>query len=105
HYLPLHDAPSICACDFTASADINATGTCETPHVLHYPGLEHFSGTQWHTKTFRDVEDFADQRVLVVGGGASATQFLMMLERVTNHTIWVSRSLPRWNAELFDPHW
>ena len=91
--------------DFTASAVINATGTWETPHIPHYPGLEHFSGTQWHTKTFRDVEDFADQRVLVVGGGASATQFLMMLERVTNHTIWVSRSLPRWNAELFDPHW
>ena len=91
--------------DFTANALINATGTWETPHIPHYPGLETFSGAQWHTKTFRDVEDFADQRVLVVGGGASATQFLMMLEKVTDHTIWVSRSLPRWNAELFDPDW
>src|SRR5690625_7855023 len=29
----------------------------------------------------------------------------MMLEKVTDHTIWASRSLPRWNAELFDPDW
>lgn len=91
--------------DFTATALINATGTWETPNIPYYPGLEDFSGVQWHTKTFRDVEDFANQRVLVVGGGASATQFLMMLDKVTDHTIWVSRSLPRWNAEQFDPDW
>lgn len=91
--------------DFTANALINATGTWETPHIPYYPGLENFSGTQWHTKTFRDVEDFTNQRVLVVGGGASATQFLMMLKQVINHTVWVSRSLPRWNAGLFDPDW
>lgn len=90
---------------FTANAIINATGTWETPNIPHYPGLEHYKGAQWHTKTFRDVEDFRDQRVLVVGGGASATQFLIMLEVVTDHTIWVSRSLPRWNAEHFDPNW
>ena len=91
--------------NFTADAVISATGTWETPHIPHYPGLEHFKGKQWHTKTFRDVEDFRDQRVLVVGGGASATQFLMMLEDVTDHTVWVSRSLPRWNAEPFGPNW
>lgn len=91
--------------DFTAGAIINATGTWESPNIPHYPGLEHFKGKQWHTKTFRDVEDFRDQRVLVVGGGASATQFLMMLENVTDHTVWVSRSLPRWNAEHFNPDW
>lgn len=91
--------------DFTANAVINATGTWETPNIPHYPGLEHFAGQQWHTKTFRDVEDFRNQRVLVVGGGASATQFLMMLEKVTDHTVWVSRSLPRWNPEHFDPEW
>lgn len=91
--------------DFTATAIINATGTWETPYIPYYSGLEHFAGKQWHTKTFRDVEDFRDQRVLVVGGGASATQFLMMLEKVTDHTVWVSRSLPRWNAEHFDPDW
>ena len=90
---------------FTAHAIINATGTWETPNIPHYPGLEHFHGTQWHTKTFRDVEDFRHQRVLVVGGGASATQFLMMLEKVTDHTVWVSRSLPRWNPEHFTPDW
>lgn len=90
---------------FTADAIINATGTWETPNIPYYPGLEHFKGKQWHTKTFRDVEDFRDQRVLVVGGGASATQFLMMLEEVTDHSIWGSRSLPRWNAEHFDPDW
>lgn len=91
--------------DYTADAIINATGTWETPYIPDYPGLEQFVGKQWHTKTFRDVEDFRNQRVLVVGGGASATQFLMMLEDVTDHSIWVSRSLPRWNSEHFDPDW
>lgn len=91
--------------DYTAKTVINATGTWETPHIPYYPGLETFEGAQWHTKTFRDVEDFRNQRVLVVGGGASATQFLMMLEAVTNHSIWVSRSVPRWNSEHFDPAW
>lgn len=104
----LHDALYYLATeagDFTATAMINATGTWETPYIPHYPGLENFAGQQWHTKTFRDVEDFRDQRVLVVGGGASSTQFLMMLEKVTDHTIWVSRSLPRWNADQFDADW
>lgn len=91
--------------EFTATTLINATGTWETPYIPHYPGLEHFAGQQWHTKTFRDVEDFRNQRVLVVGGGASATQFLMMLAQVTDHSIWVSRSLPRWNATHFDKDW
>ena len=91
--------------EFTAATIINATGTWESPYVPYYPGLEHFKGTQWHTKTFRDVKDFADQRVLVVGGGASATQFLIMLQQVTPHAIWVSRSFPRWNPQLFGPTW
>lgn len=91
--------------DFTARAVINATGTWDTPNIPHYPGLEHFTGDQWHTKTFRDVADFHNRRVLVVGGGASSTQFLMMLAKVTDHTIWVSRSLPRWHPEHFDPSW
>ncbi len=91
--------------DFTANAVINATGTWESPNIPYYHGLEYFTGKQWHTKTFRDVEDFRDQRVLVVGGGASAIQFLMMLEKVTDHTVWVSRSLPRWNPEHFSPDW
>lgn len=96
---------STLAGDFTAAAVINATGTWESPYIPYYPGLENFKGQQWHTKTFRDVEDFQNQRVLVVGGGASATQFLMMLEETTDHSIWVSRSLPRWNAEPFGPDW
>ncbi len=91
--------------DFTAAAIINATGTWESPYVPYYPGLEHFTGKQWHTKTFRDVKDFIDQRVLVVGGGASASQFLIMLQQVTPHAIWVSRSYPRWNPEQLDPTW
>src|SRR5699024_6712355 len=52
---------------------------------------------------FRDAQDFIGQRVLVVGSGASATQFLIMLELVTPHAIWVSRTFPRWNPERFGP--
>ena len=93
--------------EFTTASIINATGTWESPYVPYYPGLEHFTGKQWHTKTFRDAQDFdfIGQRVLVVGSGASATQFLIMLELVTPHAIWVSRTFPRWNPERFGPTW
>jgi cation diffusion facilitator CzcD-associated flavoprotein CzcO len=52
---------------------------------VDYPGAEHFRG----------------KRVLVVGGGASAVQFLGELAPVTE-TIWVTRRPPVWRTEGFD---
>jgi cation diffusion facilitator CzcD-associated flavoprotein CzcO len=63
--------------------------------VPHYPGQESFRGRQLHTVDFPGAEQFRGKRTLVVGGGASAVQFLGELRPVTD-TLWVTRSEPAW---------
>jgi cation diffusion facilitator CzcD-associated flavoprotein CzcO len=80
---------------------VNATGTWRRPFVPHYPGLTSFRGRQLHTAGFGDPQDFRGQRVLVVGGGASAVQFLGVLRPITD-TLWVTRREPVWRTDKFD---
>lgn len=87
---------------WTARTLVNATGTWTRPFVPHYPGQGRFAGQQWHTAHFPGVERLRGRRVLVVGGGASAVQFLGMLRPVTD-TVWVTRRPPVWRSEPFDP--
>jgi cation diffusion facilitator CzcD-associated flavoprotein CzcO len=53
---------------------------------------------------FRDVEDFRGLRTLVVGGGISATQFLLQLAEVTD-TLWATRRPPNFTDREFDGQW
>ncbi|SKB03711.1 NAD(P)-binding domain-containing protein [Aeromicrobium choanae] len=80
---------------------VNATGTWRRPFVPYYAGREVFAGEQLHTVDFGDVERFRGRRVLVVGGGASAVQFLGMLRPLTD-TLWVTRREPVWRTDEFD---
>lgn len=80
----------------TATTLINATGTWSNPFWPSYPGTREFLGPQVHTHDFIGVEQFTGQRVLVVGGGASATQFIMQLQEHGVQTLWSTRSAPRW---------
>ncbi|GAA2092824.1 NAD(P)-binding domain-containing protein [Aeromicrobium tamlense] len=80
---------------------VNATGTWRRPFVPRYPGQESFRGRQLHTAGFGDPEDFRGKRVLVVGGGASAVQFLGLLRPLTD-TLWVTRREPVWRTDEFD---
>jgi cation diffusion facilitator CzcD-associated flavoprotein CzcO len=77
--------------NWSARALINATGTWTRPFLPHYPG--HFGGRQLHYADYRGPESFAGQRVLVVGGGASAIQLLSELAEVAE-TVWVTRREP-----------
>ncbi|WP_313406262.1 NAD(P)-binding domain-containing protein [Aeromicrobium sp.] len=79
---------------------INATGTWRRPFVPHYPGQDVFAGRQLHTVDYPGPEAFRGQRVLVVGGGASAVQFLGALRPVTD-TLWVTRREPVWRTDGF----
>ncbi len=61
-----------------ARAVISATGTWTRPFLPAVPGRDIFVGRQLHTVNYRSPADFADQHVIVVGGGdwtgpASAT--------------------------------
>jgi cation diffusion facilitator CzcD-associated flavoprotein CzcO len=80
---------------------VNATGTWTRPFVPRYPGQQTFRGEQLHTVDFPGPEHFRGKRVLVVGGGASAVQFLGELAPVTD-TLWVTRRPPVWRTDDFD---
>lgn len=79
---------------------INATGTWTRPFIPYYPGAETFAGEQLHTVDYPGPEHFRGKRVLVVGGGASAVQFLGALRPITD-TIWVTRREPVWRTDEF----
>lgn len=87
---------------WTTRTLVNATGTWRRPFVPHYPGQETFRGEQLHTVDYPGPEHFRGRRVLVVGGGASAVQFLGALRPITD-TLWVTRREPVWREEPFDP--
>ena len=70
---------------------VNATGTWGAPFVPHYPGLQRFAGRQVHTATYRSAQEFAGQRVLVVGGGTSAIGAVLELDGVAGRVYWVTR--------------
>ncbi|WP_328890311.1 NAD(P)-binding domain-containing protein [Streptomyces sp. NBC_00316] len=79
---------------YAARALINATGTWDRPFWPRYPGQETFRGRQLHTANYPGPREFAGQRVIVVGGGASGTQHLMEIAEVAAETFWVTRRPP-----------
>ena len=78
---------------------VNATGTWTRPFVPYYPGIETFAGEQVHTADYPGAEHFRGRRVLVVGGGASAVQFLGELAPVAD-TLWVTGAPPVWRDDF-----
>ncbi|MFF8421631.1 NAD(P)-binding domain-containing protein [Streptomyces sp. NPDC015680] len=87
---------------YATRALINATGTWDRPFWPRYPGQEGFRGRQLHTANYPGPAEFAGQRVVVVGGGASATQHLMEIAEVAAGTYWVTRRPPVFRDGPFD---
>jgi hypothetical protein len=83
---------------WTSRTLVNATGTWSRPFVPFYPGQETFRGEQLHTVDYPGPDHFRGKRTLVVGGGASAVQFLGELRPLTE-TVWVTRTEPVWRDE------
>lgn len=80
---------------------VSATGTWTRPFLPRWPGIEEFSGEQWHTRDYPGADHFRGLRTLVVGGGASGVQLLGELAPVTD-TLWVTRRPPVWRTDDFD---
>lgn len=87
---------------WAARALINATGTWDRPFWPRYPGQETFRGRQLHTAQYPGPEEFAGQRVVVVGGGASGTQHLLEIASYAAATTWVTRRPPVFREGPFD---
>lgn len=83
---------------------LNATGTWTNPYVPYIPGIDKFQGKQLHTVNYRKAEDFKGKKVLVVGGGLSAVQFLLELECLAE-TTWATRRPPNFTQREFDAGW
>ena len=84
---------------------VNATGTWTNPFVPFVPGTREFRGRQVHTVGYVSAEEFAGQRVLVVGGGLSAVQFLLPIATVAASTLWATRRPPNFSVRPFHAEW
>jgi cation diffusion facilitator CzcD-associated flavoprotein CzcO len=80
---------------------INATGTWTNPTLPTYPGAETFLGRQLHTRDYVSADEFAGQRVAIVGGGISAVQQLEEISRVAS-TFWYTRREPMFLDREFE---
>ena len=91
--------------EVVSRAIINATGTWERPFIPFIPGAGDFRGRQLHTHDYVGPEEFAGQRVLVVGAGISAVQLLIEIARRAPgaETFWCSRTEPVFDPNPFDP--
>ncbi|MFG2681382.1 NAD(P)-binding domain-containing protein [Streptomyces sp. NPDC048392] len=87
---------------WSTRALINATGTWDRPFWPRYAGQETFRGRQLHTAQYAGPEEFADRRVVVVGGGASGTQHLLEIAPYAAATTWVTRRPPVFREGPFD---
>lgn len=87
---------------WTTRTLVNATGTWTRPFIPHYPGIETFAGEQLHTSDYPGPEHFRGKRIVVVGGGASAVQFIGALAPIAD-TVWVTRREPVWIDREFTP--
>lgn len=86
--------------EYLAGALVSGTGTWDQPYVPWYRGR--FGGRQLTTRDFTEPGDFVGRRVLVVGGGISAIQFVQLLDEYGVDTLWSTRTPPRWRDCPFD---
>ncbi|RJT81009.1 NAD(P)/FAD-dependent oxidoreductase [Arthrobacter cheniae] len=88
-----------------ADVVISATGTWDRPYWPYYRGRDVFAGRQLHTHDYRSATEFEGQRVLVVGGGTSAVQFMLQLHEAGALPLWSTRRPPSFTRRPFDPEW
>lgn len=69
---------------FYSKAVISATGAFAYPNIPVIKGSERFKGKMIHSSQYKNVDEFKNQRVVVVGGGNSAIQIAYELAQVSN---------------------
>ena len=84
---------------------ISAAGCLSAARVPEIPGLENFTGKQYHTGHWpHEPVDFTGQRVGVIGTGSSGIQIIPVLARQAKAVTVFQRtpnfSIPAWNRPL-----
>ncbi|MWA14585.1 flavin-containing monooxygenase [Streptomyces sp. BA2] len=86
---------------------IAATGGFGNPSIPELPGLDDFPGSVRHSSDYRAPDDYAGQRVIVVGAGNSAVQIAVELAKTARVSL-ASRVPVRWIDQRplgRDLHW
>jgi len=73
---------------------IMACGPMHVPITPRIKGLETFTGRQFHSSRWDHTYDFRQQRVAVIGSGASAIQFLPLLQKQVQQLTLFQRTAP-----------
>ncbi len=79
---------------YTGRAVVVATGGAGQPVQPQWEGQASFRGRVLHSSAFRDAQEFAGQRVLVVGCGNSAAEIASRLTRHASAVICAVRTPP-----------
>lgn len=91
----------------TGDVVVSASGGFGRPHRPALAGLSDFGGTVLHAAEYRNPDQFAHARVVVVGGGNSAIQIAVELATVARVSV-ATRSGLRWAPQRplgRDLHW
>jgi 4-hydroxyacetophenone monooxygenase len=96
----------------TANAVISAVGQLNRPHWPDVPGRERFHGPAFHSARWDHAVDLTGKRVIVIGTGASAFQFVPEIAGTAGHVTvfqrtppWMSPT-PEYFAEIpAEKHW
>jgi len=86
-----------------ADAVISAVGQLNRPKMPDIPGLDDFAGPSWHSARWRHDVPLAGKRVVVVGTGASAMQFIPEIAPEAGELVVLQRT-PAWLGPTPDYH-
>jgi putative flavoprotein involved in K+ transport len=78
---------------FYTKTVISATGDFAHKYIPNIDGIDIFKGLKIHSSDYKNVEDYNNQRIVVVGGGNSAVQIAFELAKVSNVSIATRRPL------------
>ena len=79
---------------YDADLLVSAVGQLSRPHIPRLPGMDQFTGPAFHSAEWDHDVDLDGKRVVVVGTGASAIQFVPHLQRRAAHVTVLQRSAP-----------
>ena len=69
---------------------IVATGHFSTPNMPSFEGFDQFPGRIMHSHDFRDAQEFAGKRLLVIGSSYSAEDIALQTKKYGAHSVTVS---------------
>lgn len=86
---------------YTSTAVISATGTWKKPYIPEYPYQELFRGHQLHSAAYKNADQIAGSKLLIIGGGNSGAQILADLYEHYD-TTWVTLKEPKFLPDDVD---